>query len=409
MNSTSQMWIVAKREFMERSKTNAFRITLVGLSVLIIVGIFGVSVITGDADAAAIGVGGVSPEGIVEDIEAVAEASGEDVIVTEYDSEALARDAIESGTVEAVLIDGETVVSQSSPSATVSSILATAAQANARKQVATELGLSDADVAMLVVPIVVQFVELEPTDAAEPEDSGDEARAVASFLSSMVLLTTIMMFGQFVAVGIVEEKQNRIVEVILSRVRTSSLLIGKVLGIGALGLLQVAALGAAAVLGLAIAPLPTFEGWDITSVGITAVLWLVFWFILGYLTYSFMYATLGATISRQEDMQSIAFIPAISIMPAYLLIVFSIEGGSNVWVRMASFVPLWSPIVMPFRINTGDAAIWEIALSIAIIVLAIVGMVMLGSRVYRGAALRTGGRVSVLDAWRSGSETAEVS
>lgn len=409
MKSTSLIWIVAKREFGERSKTKVFRITLVGLSLLIIGGIFAIALLAGDDEPVALGVGGDSPAAIVEDIDAVAAASGEDVTVLVYDRRDGATDAIESGDVDAVLMDGVTVLSKSSPSRVASTILATAAQTNARRQVTTELGLTDEDVGVLVTPIEVEFVQLEPVDQAGPADSGDEAREVASFLSAIVLLTTIMMFGQFVAVGIVEEKQNRIVEVILSRVPTSSLLIGKVLGIGALGLVQVAALGAAAVIGLAIAPLPALAGLDITSIGVTAVLWLIFWFILGYLTYSFMYATLGATISRQEDMQSIAFIPAIAIMPAYFLMILTLEAGSNVWVRIASFVPIWSPIVMPFRINTGEAAVWEIVVSVLIIAVTIVGMVRFGSRVYRGAALRTGARVPLLDAWRSGSEGPETS
>ena len=401
MSSTSLVWIVAKREFRERSRTKVFRLTLVGLSALIIGGFIVISLLAGNTEPLTLGVAGDSPLGIVEDIEAVAIASGEDVTVVSYGTQVLAESAIESGVVGAVLVDGVTVLSKSGPSRSAASILSAAAEANARKQVATELGLSDTDVATLVVPIEVDFVQLEPV---EPSESGDEARQIASFLSAVVLLTTIMMFGQFVAIGIVEEKQNRIVEVILSRVTTSSLLIGKVLGIGALGLLQVAALGAAAVVGLTIAPPPALDGIDITSIGVTAVVWLVFWFVLGYLTYSFMYATLGATISRQEDMQSIAFIPAIAIMPAYFLMIFTLEAGSNPWVRLASFVPLWSPIVMPFRINTGEAAVWEVGLSVLIIIVTIVAMVRFGSRVYRGAALRTGGRVSLLDAWRSGEE-----
>jgi ABC-2 type transport system permease protein len=401
VKSTGQIWIVAKREFTERARTKVFRLTLVGLSALVIGGMFAVSLLGGDAEPIPVGVVGDSPDRIVEDIEAVAVASGEEVTIVAFDTLDLAESAIESGTIEAVLIDGITVMSKSSPSRTVSSILATASQESVRARVAAELGLSDADVAALVVPIEVDFVQLEPE---EPAASGDEARQVASFLSSIVLLTTIMMFGQFVAMGIVEEKQNRIVEVILSRVTTSSLLIGKVLGIGALGLVQIAALSAATVIGLLIAPLPTLADLDITSIGITAIMSIIFWFVLGYLTYSFMYATLGATISRQEDMQSVSFIPAIAIMPAYFLMILALEGGLSVWVRITSFVPLWSPIMMPFRINTGDVEVWEVALSVLIIVFTIIGMVRIGARVYRGAALRTGGRVSVLEAWRSGSE-----
>ena len=127
--------------------------------------------------------------------------------------------------------------------------------------------------------------------------------------------------------------------------------------------------------------------------------------MLGYLLYSFMYATAGATISRQEDMQSVAFIPAVSIMPAYLMMVLSIESGPGPLVRIASFVPLWSPILMPFRINLGDAPLWEVAVAVLLVILTIAALVRIGSRVYRGAALRTGARVSLLDAWRSGRKT----
>jgi ABC-2 type transport system permease protein len=398
------VWIVAKREFLERSRTRVFRLTLFGLSAAVFAGIIIISFLAGDADPIAIGIGGDSPEGIIADIEAVADVSGDSVIVLDLGTRADAQRAVENGEVDVALIDEATVVSGSSPSRTVSSILSAAVQINARRRVAVDLGLSDSDVATLVEPIQVDFVQLDPVDPSEAADTGDEARAVASFFTSIVLLTTIMMFGQFVAIGIVEEKQNRIVEVILSRVPASSLLVGKVLGIGALGLLQVVALGTAAVVGLAFAPLDGLGDIDLTAIGITAVIWLIFWFILGYLVYSFMYATLGATISRQEDMQSIAFIPAIAIMPAYFLMILTLEAGTNVWVLIASFVPIWSPIVMPFRINTGDAAPWEIIVSVLIIALTIVAMVRFGSKVYRGAALRTGARVPLLDAWRSGSK-----
>ena len=223
---------------------------------------------------------------------------------------------------------------------------------------------------------------------------------MASFLAAIVLLTTIMMFGQFVAMGIVEEKQNRVVEIVLARARTTSLLIGKVLGIGALGLVQIASLGLAVMIGLAIAPLP-IDVPDLTRIGVTAVIWLVVWFVLGYLVYSFLYATLGATLSRQEDMQSVAFIPALAILPAYFLVVVSAssEGGASAIVRIASYVPIWSPIVMPFRINTGDAQAWEVVLAIALAVVTVLALVRIGARIYRGAALRTGSRVSLREAW----------
>lgn len=406
MTPKNQVWIIARREFTERSKSKVFRGVLIGLSLLIVVGIFGVSLLVGHSDTTPLGVGGDSPAGLVNDIAAAAGAVGADVVVIEYPTVDSATQAVESGEVQAVLVDGHTIVSMSGPSGTVASIFSSAAHVAVRRQVASDLGLTEADVDSLLAPVQIEVVQLEPE---EPEEPNQEARGVASFLSAIVLLTTIMMFGQFVAMGIVEEKQNRIVEVILSRARASSLVVGKVLGIGALGLVQIGVLGLAGVIGLMLAPLPELDGLDITSVGLNAVFWLIFWFVLGYLLYSFMYATVGATISRQEDMQSVAFIPAVSIMPAYLMMVFSMQAGPGPWVRFASFVPIWSPILMPFRINLGDAQLWEVAVAVLLVILTIAALVRVGSRVYRGAALRTGARVSLLDAWRSGSEGAETS
>jgi ABC-2 type transport system permease protein len=405
MNQRFQVWIIARREFTERSRSRVFRGVLVGLSLLIIGGIFGLSLIIGPSDATDLGIGGDSPQGLVDEIEGAADAVGVDVVVVEYTTKDDATAGVESGEVQAVLVDGHIIVSRSGASGSVMSILSSAAHVAVRREIASDLGLSEAEMMLVLAPVQIDVIQLEPE---EPEEPNQEAKAVASFATALVLLTMIMMFGQFVAMGIVEEKQNRIVEVILSRTKASSLLVGKVLGIGTLGLVQISVLGAAALIGMMLAPLPELEGLNISSIGMTAVIWLIFWFILGYLMYSFMYATVGATISRQEDMQSVAFIPAISIMPAYLMMIVSIESGPGPWVRIASMVPLWSPILMPFRINTGDAAGWEVAVAVLLVTLTITALVRIGSRVYRGAALRTGARVSLLDAWRSGRKALEA-
>jgi ABC-2 type transport system permease protein len=400
MNRTQHIVIIARREFTERARSRVFLVTMGMLALLIVGGIFAISFIGPSDEAIPLGVAGDSPDGLVVDIEVAATALETDVTVTEYPDREAAVTAIESDGIVAALVDGSTIVANQSPSATVTAIFTAAANSAVRRETAADLGLSQGDVAAIVAPVQVTVEELEPE---EPEQV---ARQVASFLAAIVLLTSIMVFGQFVAMGIVEEKQNRVVEVVLSKVRTTSLLIGKVLGIGALGLVQIAALGVAVVAGLVLAPLPDLGVSGLTTIGVSAVAWLVFWFILGYMVYSFLYATLGATISRQEDMQSVAFIPAIAILPAYFMVTVtsSIGGDVSPLVRLASFVPIWSPILMPMRISVGDAAPWEVALAVALVVAAVFVLVRVGARVYRGAALRTSGRVSLRQAWASADE-----
>jgi ABC-2 type transport system permease protein len=397
VSDIAQIMIIARREFIERARSKVFLTTMAVLGLVIVAGIVLLSFLAGESSAITIGVGGDSPAGIAADIEAAATALEVDAVVTEYPSAEAARSAVADGQAAAVLIDGSVIVSKDTPSPTITTVFSSAANSAVRREIADRLGLSPEEVAAIVAPVQVTIEELDP------EDPEEIARGVASFLAAIVLLTTIMVFGQFVAMGIVEEKQNRVVEVILSRAKTTSLLIGKVLGIGFLGLLQIMVLGAAVIVGIVLAPLPDLGVPNLTSIGVTAVIWLIIWFILGYLEYSFLYATLGATISRQEDMQSVAFIPAILIMPAYFLVTFTASTGDepSTLVKVASFFPLWSPVVMPFRINTGTIEWWEIVVAIALVMAMIVLLVRVGARVYRGAALRTGGKVSLREAWAS--------
>jgi ABC-2 type transport system permease protein len=395
-----QVAIIARREFLERARSRVFLVTMGLIAVIIVGGIFLLSVVNFEGDATSLGIAGSSPDGLDADVEIAASAVDVEVEVTEYPTRADAVAAIEQDEIEAALIDGTTIIATNTPSVTIQTILAAAANAAVRRELASDLGLTGNDVAQILAPVSVSVEELEA------DDPGEDARAAASFLSAIILLTTILVFGQFVAMGIVEEKQNRVVEVVLAKVRTTSLLIGKVLGIGALGIVQIAAIGLAVVVGLAVAPIDDIGIPDLTSIGIVAVTWLGVWFVLGYLVYSFLYATFGATISRQEDMQSVAFIPALSIMPAYFLVVFTASSGGETTplIRLASFVPLWSPIVMPYRINTGSAEPWEVVIAIVIVVVTIAVLVGVGARVYRGAALRTGSKVSLREAWSSASD-----
>jgi ABC-2 type transport system permease protein len=400
VNHWRQIAIIARREFVERARSKVFLTTMGFIALLIIGGIALLSLIGTDEEATPLGIAGDSPTDIDRYIEEAALAFELDVTVTALGTSDDAVAAVEAGDVDAALVDGSTIVSNQGASATVTAIFTAAANAAVRADLAAELGLTGEEVAQILTPIDIRVLEL---DAADPDGI---ARGIASFLAALVLLTTIMLFGQFVAMGIVEEKQNRVVEVVLARVRTTSLLIGKVLGIGALGLVQISAIALAVVIGLTVVPLPDLGVPGLTTIGITAVAWLAFWFVLGYLVYSFIYAALGATISRQEDLQSVAYIPAFAIMPAYFLVSITSTSGGEVspLVRAASFVPLWSPIVMPFRINVGSAEWWEVVLAVVIAVATIALLVAFGARVYRGAALRTGAKVSLRDAWRSASD-----
>ncbi len=395
MTSVDQIRIVARREIVERSRSNAFRLSLLAMVVLIVGGILALSFFAGDPDPIAIGVVEDSAPGLEADLEAAALSVDEQVAITSYPDAASASEAVKDGEVAIAVIDTSTVVTNSGAAPIEAYIVTTAINGSERRVVAEEHGLTDEQVAAILSPAQITFDELEP------RDPDHEAEILVAYVGSLLLFITIIMFGQFVAMGIVEEKQNRVVEVVLSRINTTSLLVGKVLGIGVLGLLQVSVFVAAGIITLVVVPSDAIPDFNLSAIGIPALAWVVVWFILGYLLYSFIYAALGATVSRQEDLQGVAYVPSLLLMPGYLIASASLTGDVSNFAVAASFVPLWTPLVMPLRMIVGDVTWWEVALSLVIVIVTIILTIRLSARVYRGSALRTGGKVKLREALRA--------
>jgi ABC-2 type transport system permease protein len=395
MTRLADIKIIARREIIERSRSTVFRVATVGIALLVAGGIFALSLLSDSSEPITIGLGGETLPGLEDDVASVADGFGEDAEVVTYPSTDSVTRAVRDGIIDVGLIDSQTIVTKSGATTAETVILTTAVNAAGRRVVGEELGLDEDDVAAIVQPVSLTAEELELSDPDQ------DAKSLVAYASGLLLFVTIMMFGQFVAYGIVEEKQNRVVEVLLSRVDSTSLLVGKVVGIGLLGLFQVAVIVASTVITINLVPSDSFSELDLSVVSIGVYLSLLLWYILGFLMFSFVYAAFGATVSRLEDLQSVAFIPVMLIMPAYLLVTVSLDGNITAVTRAGSFFPFWAPIVMPLRVVTGDAAIWEVALSIAIVLATIWLIVRFAARVYRGAALRTGGKVKITEAYRN--------
>jgi ABC-2 type transport system permease protein len=397
MASLNQVRIVARRELVERSRSTVFRVSLAAMVVLIVGGILALTFFAGGSDPIDVGLAGETLPGLDADLALAAQLVDEEVAISTYPDAAAATMAVEVGDVAVAIIDSTTVVTNSGPNQTESFIVTSAINASERRVLAESEGLTEEQVAAIVAPVQITFEKLEP------DDPDQEVEILAAYVGSLLLFVTIIMFGQFVAMGIVEEKQNRVVEVVLSRISSTALLVGKVLGIGLLGLLQVSVFVGAGIVTLLVVPSDAIPDIDLSGVGVPALAGLVVWFILGYLLYSFIYAALGATVSRQEDLQGVAYIPPVLLMPGYFIVTLSLSGEISSIAKVASFVPLWTPLVMPLRIIAGDVAWWEVAISVAIVIVTIVLTIRLSARIYSGSALRTGGKVKLTDALK-GSE-----
>jgi ABC-2 type transport system permease protein len=206
----------------------------------------------------------------------------------------------------------------------------------------------------------------------------------------------ISFYAGFVLTGVVQDKANRVAEVLLARMPASEILAGKVVGIGAVGLAQFALLAAAAAV-----TTRAMNRADAPSIPIDVLVWTIAWFVLGYLFYSVMYAALGATTSRIEDAQS-AIAPGTGLMLlSYLGVIYAEENPDAGLTVGLSYFPPTAPVVMIYRVATRAAPGWQLITTALVTVLSIWALTRVAGRIYRGALLRYGGRIPLRELLRS--------
>jgi ABC-2 type transport system permease protein len=298
---------------------------------------------------------------------------------------------VAEGEVDAVL-DGATVLTTGEVD---SRLLAAVNQARAEVELAgraARLSLTSQEVADLFAPLPpVDVRNLERAEAT----GGQVGVATIAVVGLFLALT---VYGGAVLNGVLTEKSSRVVEVLLASVQPQALLAGKVAGIGALGLLQVAAQAA-----VALAVLYSAGSVDLPSGTAATVVLAVVFFVLGFLLFSTFYATAGALVSRQEDAQAAATPVALLMTAAYIAtIVVVLPAPSSVAARVLTFVPLTAPTTVLARTALSAIAWWEVALAAAVVVVASLGMIRVAARAYSGAVLSFGGRVKLREALRAG-------
>lgn len=294
------------------------------------------------------------------------------------------------------LIDGplpnvEVVVDDELDS-TLRTVITTVVQQEALGEQISALGGDPAEVAQQVAGAEPDVISLDGGEDRDP------AQIIAGFVSGILIFIALMGGGQRVAQGVVEEKASRVVELLLATMRPWQLMAGKVLGNIVVGVLEVGIIAAAAV-GTAWG----FDLLDTSSLAVgTVALWVLVWFLVGFVMYALVLASLAALVSRQEDVGSVIS-PVIGIMMVPYVIGVSIApwDPESTLVEVLSYIPFCSPFIMPIRIALGTATTPEVLLSIGLSVVLIPLLIWLAGRIYSGAILRTGARVSLRQALKS--------
>ena len=387
---TRRMWLVTRREWNQRARTRAFLGSTL-LSVLIVVVLIMVPEIYagGDPPSRTVGlVGQVSPR-----LPSLLQAAGSQLDLTvetrAFADEAAGRAAIDSGDVSVLLVDQQELVCKAEPDRQLQAAATSAVGVLEQERAITEMGLTPEQAQRLLAPPELQSTSLDPSTDEQT------ARADLGRIGVVLLFMAIAFYCAFVLTGVVEEKSSRVVEVLLSRVRPTELLAGKILGIGLVGLAQLAVVMGAGLITLMFADNNLIPETTPGTFG-----WIVFWFILGYAFYSVLYATAGSLVSRQEETQGLQLPMTGLLFIAYILAFVATESPDGTAALVGSLFPPTAPMVMIVRIAHGAVPWWQIALSVALMAGAVYGLVLVAGRIYAGGVLRFDGRVGLIEAWR---------
>jgi len=263
-----------------------------------------------------------------------------------------------------------------------------------------------------------------PVESIKLTEEGEEADSAAfysilGYIMGFIIYMAMFLYGAYVIQGVLEEKTTRVIEVMVSSVRPFQMLMGKVLGIGAVGITQMIVwsglmLGitffAGTIISMFMSPadlnLPVdasqeeiLAAMDITipSIDPSVFIWFVFFFIGGYLLYASLFAAVSSVVEQQQDAQGLLTPIYMLIIIPIMFIVFFVESPNSPLAIGLSMVPFFSPILMVVRVAVTEVPIWQVLLSYTLLIGTFLGSMWVSSRIYRIGILMYGKKPSVRD------------
>jgi ABC-2 type transport system permease protein len=357
-SEVQSVWLVTEREIGSKLRSKSF---VISTAILLLIAL--ASVIWGGIAANA-GAGDGIPVAVTSDTQR--EVQGVDGLkVTEVESTDAATALVADGTVDAALVPD------------------TSGGSFPYKIVASDSIPRD---------LVTLLSQSPPVELLNPDGPTEGAlRYLIALGFGIVFLMAASTFGGTIAQSVVEEKQTRVVEILISAIPVRALLAGKVIGNTILAMAQILALAAIAIVGLAV----TGQSEVLAGLG-GPLVWFAVFFFFGFVLLAALFAAAGAMVSRQEDIGVTTTPLTLLIMAPYFLVIFF--NDNPVVLGIMSFVPFSAPVGMPLRLYLGEAQWWEPLLSLVILIATCVAAVWVGSRIYANSLLRMGARVKLAEA-----------
>lgn len=253
------------------------------------------------------------------------------------------------------------------------------------------------------------------------EADASEASAAVGYVAGFLIYMLIFLYGSMVMRGVVEEKANRIIEVLASSVKPFELMMGKVVGIGLVGLTQLLIWGALGigvflVLGVVVGNMATADavaaaqqmggpqamrtqglpellaqqGIALPSISVVTILMFIFDFFAGYFLYASLFAAVGSAVDQEADAQSLTFPITMPVVLTMMFIGNVVAAPNGTFATVMSMIPLFSPILMTVRVAATDVPAWQLIVCVLTSTGAFFGAVWLASRIYRIGILSYG-------------------
>jgi len=401
------VYLIARRELLTRIRGKVFVIgTVVAVALIAVYALLQLLVIDRINTTTTFKVGFSGPATVLaQPVEAASPALGFKVHVSEIATEAQGRSDVRAGSLDA-LVDGTPgapqVLVKTGIDPTLQAALASLAKQHVLSTDLSAAGLSPATVESQLNAVALRIDTLQPATAAQLQGP------IIGFVMAFALYIFIGIYGGVIGQGVVAEKASRVVEILLSTVRPGQLLLGKVVGIGLVGLIQ---LGIIALCGL-LFTVPTGV-LALPGAAIGAVLIGVMWFVLGFILYALMLAATASLVSRVEEVSSatvpVTMLLVVTWLLAYVVAIPAIDAvtgggaaphGLATLTTVLSLIPPFTPVLMSIRMAAGEVPLWEGLLAILLVLGSIAGVTWLGARIYANSVLRFGARIRIRDALR---------
>jgi ABC-2 type transport system permease protein len=402
------VWLIAKREYLEQIRGKAFKITTI-LIPAIFVAIFSISYLASKNSGAGkhIVVASNQP-GLAEAVRQQL-LEDKDAQMT-VDQLAPATDADRqqlAARVDRKELDGflwlEVASGQSQPAgtyesraagdfATVGRLTDAVTHAYARQELMAR-GLPASEIDALTKDIKIKTLQIQN---GKTSSSSAMTTFWAAYIMAFLLSFTVVMYGMNVGRSVIQEKTSRIFEVMLASVRPEEMLAGKLIGVGSVGMTQLAIWAVAASLfaGSALAGKIMTGGFSVQISSVEVVLFAVY-FVLGYALYSALFAGLAATVSTEQELQQYSPLAAVPIWLSFGMITFIVSNPSSPLSVAVSLFPPCAPITMFLRMASQFPPGWQIAASILLMLLTIWALLWVSSRIYRVGILMYGKRATL--------------